>query len=160
PNAPYSGLPDIGALLLAPHGGVRVDRPRAREIVRLIKEAGVRAATADRTVGQLLLAPRPYAEGHGWQDYLAGHQVQTQVVRRVRFYLTARAEPAERDMIARAAEREFRILQDIHHDGIVRPVDMDEHPFGPAVIFEHDEDSVRLDRWIAERGARLTIDQR
>jgi len=27
-----------------------------------------------------------------------------------------------------------------------------EHPLCPAVIFEHDEDSVELDRWIAERG--------
>src|SRR5262249_19239788 len=108
-NSPGSGLPDIASLPLAAPADTRIDRTRAREIVRPLEAAGVRPAPADRTVGQLLLAPRPYAEGRGWQDYLAGHQVQTQVVRRVRFYLTARAEPAERDMIARAAEREFRI---------------------------------------------------
>jgi hypothetical protein len=160
PGATASGLPSIGDLLLGRRSGVRVDRARGRAITRLIEAAGVRPATAERMVGQLLLAPRPYAEGPGWQDFLAGHQVQTQQVRRVRFYLAARAAPAQRDMIMRAAEREYRILQDIHHDGIVDAVDMVEHALGPAVVFEHEEDSVRLDRWMDEHGGSLGIDQR
>ncbi len=160
PGATASGLPGIGDLLLARRSGGQVDRAPGRAITRLIETAGVRPATAERMVGQLLLAPRPYAEGPGWQDFLAGHQVQTQQVRRVRFYLAARAAPAERDMIMRAAEREYRILQDIHHDGIVHAVDMVEHPLGPAVVFEHEEDSVRLDRWMDEHGGSLGIDQR
>lgn len=154
------GLPPIGDLLLGRPAGAQVDRERGRAIVRLIDSAGIRPARVERTVGQLLLAPRPYAEGPGWQDYLAGHQVQTGQVRRVRFYLTSQAAPADRDMIMRAADREYRILQDIHHDGIVHAVDLIEHEYGPAVVFEHDEDSVRLDQWMDEHGASLTIDQR
>ena len=159
-NAAGSGLPGIDVLLRGERPGVRMDREQARAIVRLIEAAGVRPAVADRTVGQLTLEPRPYAEGPGWQDYLARHQVQNDQVRRVRFYLATQAAPAERDMITRAAEREYRILQDIHHDGIVHAVDMVEHGYGPAVIFEHEESSVRLDRWIDEHRASLPPDRR
>lgn len=159
-NAAGSGLLGINDLLTGERPGVRVDRERARAIVRLIEAAGVRPAMADRTVGQLTLEPRPYAEGPGWQDYLARHQVQAGQVRRVRFYLAAQAVPTERDMITRAAEREYRILQGIHHDGIVHAVDLVEHALGPAVVFEHEESWVRLDRWVDEHHASLPLDRR
>lgn len=153
-------LPAIGDLLVGRSGDGQIDRERGRAIVRLIESAGVRPATVERTVGQLKLESRPYAEGPGWQDYLADHKVQTGQKRRVRFYLTSQAAAVDRDMIVRAAEREYRILQDIHHDGIVHAVDLVEHEYGPAVVFEHDEESVRLDRWMDEHGATLQIDQR
>jgi hypothetical protein len=58
-GAAGSGLPGIGDLLLGRRSGVLVDRARGRAIVRLIEAAGVRPATAERMVGQFLLAPRP-----------------------------------------------------------------------------------------------------
>jgi hypothetical protein len=94
----HSGLPGILTLLTQQPTDRRdlVDRARAREIVGLVDGAGIRPSIADRTVLQLLLNPKPYAEGPGWQDYLAGHKVDTSVVRRVRFYLTSRASPDDR----------------------------------------------------------------
>jgi Nuclease-related domain len=114
---PRSGLPSIAALLTQQPADQRdaVDRTRAREIVALIDGAGIRPSVAGRTIGQLLLYPKPYAEGPGWQDYLAGHKIETTLVRRVRFYLTSKARVDDGDVIQRAAEREFRLLQGIHH---------------------------------------------
>lgn len=154
------GLPAIGDLLLGRPGGTPIDRERGRAIARLMESAGVRPRKVERTVGPLLLEPNPYAEGPGWQDYLAARPAQASEVRRVRFYLAGQAAAPDRDMITRAAEREYRILQDIHHDGIVHAVDQVDHEYGPAVVFEHDPESVRLDRWMDEHGAGLTVDQR
>ena len=155
-----SGLPSILDLLTQRPTDARdvIDKVRAREIVSLVDGAGIRPSVAGRTVQGRQLQPKPYAEGPGWQDYLAEHPTGT--MSRVRFYLTARASADDRELIQRAAEREFRLLQGIHHPGIAHPVDLVDHEFGPAVIFEHDPDAVRLDHWLAEHGARLTVDQR
>ncbi|WP_327009671.1 BREX system serine/threonine kinase PglW [Dactylosporangium sp. NBC_01737] len=153
-----AGLEDVERLLIHRPASGGIDRTTARDIVALIEACGLRPSVSKRMVGQLLLAPRPFAEGVGWQDFLAGHQ-QTDLVRRVRFYLTGRAD-ADQDMIRRAAEREFRLLQGIRHDGIVQAHDLVEHAHGPAVIFDHGEEWVRLDQWLAEHDAELTIDKR
>ncbi|MFC0532818.1 BREX system serine/threonine kinase PglW [Phytohabitans kaempferiae] len=161
-NDARSGLPSILELLTKQPTDSRdlVDRTRAREIVALIEAAGIRPSVADRTIGQLLLQPKPYAEGMGWQDFLADHKIDTSLVRRVRFYLTSKASADDRDIIQRAAEREFRLLQGIHHPGIAHATDLVDHEFGPAVVFEHDRDAVRLDHWLAEQGDKLTLEQR
>ncbi|HEX6498738.1 MAG TPA: BREX system serine/threonine kinase PglW, partial [Micromonosporaceae bacterium] len=159
---PRSGLPAITDLLtqqpMDPRD--RIDQRRSREIVSLVKDCGIKPSVADRTIRGILLQPKPFAEGPGWQDYLGGHQVDTTTVRRVRFYLTSKASADDRDLIRRAAEREFRLLQGIHHPGIAHATDLVDHEIGPAVIFEHDEDAVRLDHWLADHGDRLTVDQR
>ncbi|MET8349017.1 BREX system serine/threonine kinase PglW [Micromonospora sp. NPDC005206] len=157
-----SGLPTIYDLLTQPPTDQRdaVDRTRAREIVSLIDGCGIRPSIADRTVQGLLLQPKPFSEGPGWQDYLAGHKVETDIVRRVRFYLTSKASADDRDLIRRAAEREFRLLQGIYHPGIGHAIDLVDHEFGPAVIFEHVEDAVRLDHWLTEHGDQLALEHR
>ena len=43
--------------------GWLVDEARAREIVDLVRGAGIRPSVADRRIGQLILHPRPLAEG-------------------------------------------------------------------------------------------------
>lgn len=162
PGDSRSGLPSILNLLTQQPTDQRdlVDRARAREIVALIDGTGIRPSVAGRTIGQLLLHPKPYAEGRGWQDYLADHTIQTDLLYRVRFYLTSKVGADERDVIQRAAEREFRLLVGIHHPGIAHATDLVDHELGPAVIFEHDRDSVRLDHWLAEHGDQLTLEQR
>ncbi|GAA0398857.1 BREX system serine/threonine kinase PglW [Micromonospora gifhornensis] len=157
-----SDLPSIKELLLsAPRNPAhRVDAARARQIIELVRGAKIRPSVADRKIGQLLLHPKPFAEGLGWQDFLGGHVMDTALVRRVRFYLTSRAAEHEVPAIRRAAEREFRLLQGIHHPGVARAHDLVEHPWGPAVVFEHQKDWVRLDQWLLRRGNSLTLAQR
>ncbi|MEV1330919.1 BREX system serine/threonine kinase PglW [Micromonospora costi] len=157
-----SGLPGLKDLLLTQprNPAHRVDEARGRQIVELVRGAKIRPSVADRKVGQLLLHPRPFAEGLGWQDFLAGHAMDTSLVRRVRFYLTSRAAEHEVPAIRKAAEREFRLLQGIHHPGVARAHDLVEHAWGPAVVFDHQQDWVRLDQWLVRRGDSLTLAQR
>ncbi len=86
--------------------------------------------------------------------------MDTLLVRRVRFYLTSRAAEHEVPAIRKAAEREFRLLQGIHHPGVARAHDLVEHAWGPAVVFEHKQDWVRFDQWLLRRGDSLTLAQR
>ncbi|GIF65230.1 protein kinase [Asanoa ishikariensis] len=157
-----SGLPSLKELLLAqPRSAAqRVDESRGREIVELVRGTRLRPSVADRKVGQLLLHPRPFAEGLGWQDFLAGHTMNSDIVRRVRFYLTSRADEEDVPAIRKAAEREFRLLQSIQHTGIAQAHDLVDHGWGPAVVFHHEPGWVRLDQWLAARGDRLTVAQR
>ncbi|MFG2042149.1 BREX system serine/threonine kinase PglW [Dactylosporangium sp. NPDC048998] len=157
-----SGLDSLKDLLLArPRNPDHlVDPDRGRQIVELVRGAKIRPSVADRKVGQLLLYPKPFAEGIGWQDFLAGHALDTQLVRRVRFYLTSRAADDEVPVIRRGAEREFRLLQGIHHPGIARATDLVDHPLGPAVVFDHDNASIRFDQWLTEHNGRLRLAQR
>ncbi|GIJ63073.1 protein kinase [Virgisporangium aurantiacum] len=157
-----SGLDSLKEFLNGrPHNPAHlIDPARGRQIVDLVRGAKIRPSVADRKIGQLLLHPRAYAEGIGWQDFLAGHAMDTALVRRVRFYLTSRASSEDLPVIRRAAEREFRLLQGIHHPGIARAHDLVEHPWGPAVVFDHDTDGVRLDQWLTQREDKLTLAQR
>ncbi|MEV6811364.1 BREX system serine/threonine kinase PglW [Micromonospora sp. NPDC051296] len=157
-----AGLPGLKELLLTQprNPAHRVDEARGRQIVELVRGAKIRPSVADRKVGQLLLYPKPFAEGLGWQDFLAGHAMDTSLVRRVRFYLTSRAAEHEVPAIRRAAEREFRLLQGIHHPGVARAHDLVEHAWGPVVVFDHQQDWIRLDQWLVRRGDSLTLAQR
>lgn len=162
PDDNLSELPSLREFLLAEPRRTDwlVDGKRGRRIVELVRGAKIRPSVQNRRIDQLILYPQPFAEGAGWQDFLAGHALDKTLVRRVRFYLTGRAPSAEIPVIRRAAEREFRLLQGIHHPGIAHALDLVDHAWGPAVIFEYDQDSVRLDRWLAERSGKLTIAQR
>ncbi|WP_433531866.1 BREX system serine/threonine kinase PglW [Micromonospora sp. CA-263727] len=155
-------LPSLKQMLLAPSTEARhsVDAVRGRQIVELVRGAKIRPSVAERRVNQLMLHQRPFAEGIGWQDFLADHTLDTTVLRRVRFYLTSRAADDEVPVIRRAAEREFRLLQGIHHPGIARALDLVDHPWGPAVVFDHKPEWQRLDQWLAERDGRLHLAQR
>src|SRR6185369_11237655 len=81
-----------------------IDATRGRQIIELVRGARIRPSVADRKVGQLLLHPKPFAEGIGWQDFLAGHALDIRLVRRVRFYLTSRAPDEDIPVIRRGAE--------------------------------------------------------
>ncbi|WP_244871087.1 BREX system serine/threonine kinase PglW [Catellatospora sp. IY07-71] len=157
-----SGLDSLKAFLLASpvKQQALIDPQRGRQIIELVKGAKIRPSVADRRIGQLILHPQPFAEGVGWQDFLAGHSMNTSVVRRVRFYLTSRAAEEDVPVIRRAADREFRLLQGINHPGISHPVDLVDHAFGPAVVFDHTPDSIRLDQWLVQRERKLTLAQK
>jgi serine/threonine protein kinase len=160
-DQPGSGLPSLKKLLLeAPKPGYAIDPQRGQQIVDLVRGAGIRPSVADRKIGQLLLYGKPFAEGIGWQDFIAKHMMDQQVTRRVRFYLTSRAASGDVPIIKRAAEREFRLLQGIQHPGVSQALDLVEHSFGPAVVFNHDPESVRLDQWLLQHEETTTAAQR
>lgn len=134
---------------------------QARRLVALLSRSRLRPSIADRKVGTCLLHPKPFAEGVGWQDYLAGHTADKSLVRRVRIYLTGGRPADETAAIRRAAEREFRLLQGIHHPGIPQALDVvQDHPWGTAVIFDHDKDLERLDHWLVRNDHTMKLTER
>jgi serine/threonine protein kinase len=136
-----------------------VDGNIARATSTALEQAGVRATKrarriSDYELGQLL------GEGEGWQDFAAKH-VNTRVARRVRIYPYARAaSPDSRDRLARTAQREFKVLEGVDHPGILRARDFRETELGPALVFEHDPEVLRLDRFLARRLKDLSVDDR
>lgn len=136
-----------------------IDSAAARAIARAIEQAGIRPPGRGRRVGDYELG-QLLTEGDNWQDFAARH-VATGVARRIRIYPYARAaSPEARDRLARTAQREFRILEGVEHQGIQRVLDYREAELGPALIFEHDPSSLRLDRYLTQKHQTLSLAQR
>jgi serine/threonine protein kinase len=153
----------IGVLLRADDLGFSrrgpVDQAVIRAITRAIEQAGIRPPGRGRRVGDYELG-QLLTEGENWQDFVAKHAA-TGVARRVRIYPYARAaSPEARDRLARTAQREFRVLEGVEHQGIQRVLDYREAEQGPALIFEHDPASLRLDRYLTQKHQALSLAQR
>jgi serine/threonine protein kinase len=146
-KGPASGAPPVEAGL-------------ARAVGRALEEAGIRRSRKYRTVGDYELQ-KQLMDGPGFQDWLAQHVSLKHTVRRVRIYNARPGIDAEtRETLKRAARREFEILQDITHPGIVRPVDYRETELGPALLFEFQPEAVRLEHFVAGQGQKLGVGER
>ncbi|MEZ6036540.1 MAG: BREX system serine/threonine kinase PglW [Planctomycetota bacterium] len=135
----------------------RIDSPLAAAISRAMEQAGIRPSTRQRRFGTYELGDL-LLEGPGYQDWLAKHTSIDKLQRRVRIYPTAPdTESGARQMLHRAAKREFTVLQGIQHQGILPAVDFHEGDQGPGLIFDYAEDARRLDHFLREESSRLTL---
>jgi len=139
-----------------------VDRPTASALSRGMEQAGIRPSQRSRRVGDYVLGELLFESPTGtYQDWEATHSTFDKMRRRVRIYTTGAAMPAvDRDTIRKAAKREFELLEGLSHGGILQALDYTEHELGPAIVFRHDPDSLRLDHFLAQYGARLSVDDR
>ena len=138
----------------------RPDRPMAKAISRAMQEAGIRPSQRARRVGDYRL-DELLLEGPSYQDWTAEHVAIEGEKARVRIYgIPHGAADDDRAALQRAARREYQILLDVRHDGIVAAKAYTEHVLGPALVFEHRAGSQRLDHWLAEKGASLDVDMR
>jgi len=142
-------------------GGRRtdVDAVVARTLSRAMEEAGIRPSKRQRRVADYELV-RLLFDGPGYQDWEAKHVTLPRLVRRIRLYSVALKSAEARQTLARAAQREFQILEGIEHPGILHAVDYHEHELGPALIFEHTANAIRLDHFLVEHAQRLDVDFR
>lgn len=141
----------------------RLDPAVSRQLEKLLQKIGIQGPRKHRKIGPFELAPRAFDTGPTWEDYLAENSaLPGDQTRRVRIYLSdLNAPKAERDFARRAARREYLALQGISHEGIVSAEQFsDEHEAGPAIIFRHGAKWQRLDHFIAEQGASLSVDTR
>jgi serine/threonine protein kinase len=123
-------------------------------------EAGIRPSRRARTVGDYALASVIF-NGPKYQDWEAQHVSLPRLVKRIRIYPVAKAATAEeREALIRAARREAQVLIGVQHPGIVRTEDFREHELGPALVFDYEPKSMRLDHFLAEHGHRLDADLR
>jgi serine/threonine protein kinase len=137
-----------------------VDRPLAKVISQAMEQAGIHSAQRHRRVSDYLLE-RLIEEGPGYQDWEAGHVQNLGGKRRVRLYLVwNEATPEDRQMVERAARRDFQLTEALQHPGVLRALAFTEHEVGPAIIFEHDPQALRLDHFLTQWGNRLAVDAR
>ena len=133
-----------------------MDRPMAQAFASALQQAGIRESCASRRVGDYELEALLFESPTGvYQDWLAKHAKQGSK-RLVRIYLTARQASAEdREIVARAADREYRLMEPLDHPSILHVEDSTESELGPALRFRYPADAVRLDLFIGQEGERL-----
>ena len=136
------------------------DRPTGKMVAQAMEQSGIRPSQRSRKVSDYVLDSL-IDEGPGYQDWLATHSTLKNIKRRVRIYnVRTGASEEERQTIERAARREAVLLETLQHAGILRREGFTEHELGPALIFEHDPQFMRLDHFLTLRHALLTLDQR
>ncbi len=136
------------------------DRPTAKMVSQAMEQAGIRASQRHLKVSDYLLG-HVIGEGPGYQDWLATHVRLPDIKRRVRLYhIRSESSKEDRQKNERAAQREFQLLETLQHPGILRIYGFSEHELGPALIFEHDPLSIRLDHFLSQRRDALSVDTR
>jgi serine/threonine protein kinase len=138
-----AGLKDPTTLGLRGHP---VNRPLSARLAQALDQAGLRPWNRGRRAGDWELGDL-LDEGPGWQDFIATRP-RIDATRRVRMYLAGAATTAEEEQrLRRQAEREFRVVQDLRHDGVAQPLDLVQAERGPALLFERVDGEERLDLW-------------
>jgi serine/threonine protein kinase len=142
-------------------GRVRVYPPVARAVERALEEAGIRPSQRARRVGDYQLDELLFT-GPTYQDWLAHHATAKKIRRRIRLYpLPAAAGAEARAALERAARREMEALETVPaHPGLLKPQQLTRNEVGPALVFEHAPNALRLDHYIARDGARLDLASR
>ncbi|MHA4818941.1 BREX system serine/threonine kinase PglW [Streptomyces aculeolatus] len=137
----------------------RIDTARSADIARALKQIGLVRSDAEYRIGPYQLERKSFDSGPTWSDFLGRHAELPEAVR-VRIYLRERGAGASlRASVERAALREAAVLRRFQHPGVVRLKQYDSaaHSAGPALIFDYDPRTLRLDTYLAQYGERLDI---
>jgi serine/threonine protein kinase len=144
------------------HARSFIDRSIAKSIIKAMEQAGIQPSHRSRRVGDYVLGKVIYENPTGtYQDWEATHTSIKTSARRIRIYnLSRTASDIERESIRRAARREYQLLEALNHPGILRIESFTEHELGPALVFRHDPNSMRLDHFLSQYGSKLNVDIR
>ncbi len=136
-----------------------VDSAVSNAFAEALVQAGIRPSTGQHRVGDYDLLER-LGDGPGWEDWRALHR-GTGVHRRIRRWLTTETHTVEEEQhLERAARREFELRGLLNHPNVLLPVDLQFNEYGPALVFDDDQDRPTLDVWLADEGASLSLDAR
>nr|WP_241831768.1 BREX system serine/threonine kinase PglW [Parafrankia soli] len=134
----------------------RITPDLSKALAKLLPAVGIARSRRHQQVGSWQLEFPAFDSGPTWQDHHAAHAQVASEQRRVRIYLVERAageaERASREAVAR---REFLVLHGINHPGIVQVDGLENHEAGPALIFRHRPDEMRLDHYLDQYGDHL-----
>lgn len=160
-----NGLPPIWEELLGagrPAGPSRGEVTFSRKLPELLDAIGIQGYRKHRTVGTWRLEAKAMDAGPTWEDYLAENTAMEGDYRRVRLYLSELGASREaQESTRRAARREYLVLQGIDHPGIVKAEQFsDDHDAGPAIVFPHRPEWLRLDHYMAQYGDGLDVETR
>ncbi|MEU4319430.1 BREX system serine/threonine kinase PglW [Nocardia fluminea] len=155
-----SGLPGISSILLAAPQNQPISEKQSDLLAGLIDAYGIRAQRS-REVGNWDITEDALDDGNDWQDWPATHNVDRTRKARIRFYPAVPGVPdAETLKRNRAVTHGFRLLNRLRHDGLQVPVELCEDPeLGVGWVFEDPKDYARLDLWILDKQAGLSLDR-
>lgn len=136
-----------------------VNRPRIKALAQAMEQAGIRPSQKSRRVGDFLLEELLFDSPLGiYQDWRARH-VSLETTRRVaRIYLVSRqATPQDREIIHKAAVREFENLETLDHPGILKADPPTECEYGPVLFLREPPNSSLLHQFLSQEGATLPV---
>jgi len=152
-----SRLPGISELVLAQPHRQAIGSNQEAILVDLMARIGL-VQRRERQAGSWVIQEQAIAEGEGWQDWLASHQVAQQQQARIRFQVTPAGAPdSERTRVRKLAEHEFGVMSRLQHDGLLRPRDLVESDLGVGLVYDYDEAWQRLDLWLAGQPAGVPL---
>lgn len=128
----------------------------AKVISRAIEEAGIKESARTRRVGSYELKEL-LDESDFYQEWRALNP-DLNIERKIRIYLTQGKDPEDAKRLEKAAKSEFRMLEGIEHPNILRARDFQQHDSGPALIYEYDSNSYRLDHLLQSLGKHRRLD--
>ncbi|HEY5835158.1 BREX system serine/threonine kinase PglW [Streptomyces sp.] len=137
----------------------RIGPTESRQIKAALAQVGIQRSDAAHKVGPYLLNRKAFDTGPTWADYLARHSVLPEAAR-IRVYLRERGSDASlRASVEQAARREATVLKRFRHPGVVQLKDYypDGHIAGPALSFDYDPRTLRLDEYLAQYGDKLDV---
>ena len=139
-----------------------VNRPRIKAVAQALEQAGIRPSQQARRVGDFILEDLLFDSPLGiFQDWTARHAVIESTRRIARIYLVSRqATQIDREIIRKAAVREFQVLERLDHPGILKADPPSECEYGPVLFFRQPKGALRLDQFLVREGASLPVDQR
>lgn len=154
-----AGLDGISELIQQVPGRHPGIHPQQEEFLTLLLERIGLVQRRERAVGSWVLVDGgAIAEGEDWQDWEASHR-ETGDAARIRFRSGADGviDPALR----RIVDHEYRVMRTLHHDGLIRPIDLvSEDSLGRGLVYDWDTSLQRLDHWLATHDEQLDLPRR
>lgn len=139
-----------------------VNRPRIKALAQAMEQAGIRPSQKSRRVGDFILEELLFDSPLGiYQDWKARHASLESTRRVARLYLVSRQATAQdREIIQKAAVREFGLLERLDHPGILKADPPTECEYGPVLFLKEPPGAILLDQFLSQEGASLSVDAR
>lgn len=139
-----------------------VNRPQLKALGNSMDQAGILPVNASRRVGDFELGDLIFDSPLGiYQDWHARHVSLESTKRVARIYMVARQTTAEdREVISKAAQKEYRLLECLDHPGIIKADIPTECEYGPVLFLRNPQEGIRLDHFLAEQGDSLPVAER
>lgn len=152
------GLEGISTLIHEPPRKDVIGAEQELILAALLQEIGL-VERREREAGSWVIEEGgAVAEGEGWQEWPASHAVSGEAVR-IRFH--SGADESDRKNARLIADHEYRVMSQLHHDGLLRPRDIvSEEALGRGLVYPWDKDLQRLDLWLAGHDEQIDLAQR
>jgi serine/threonine protein kinase len=145
----FEGVRQIGAAETNNPRFHQLDTATAVAVAKTLELIGIKESDHTRRVGSWLLRLDTVTERPGIQDFVADHERNPGVRRRIRIYSRQPQMSDEQATSLRlAADREFLVSDRVTHPNVVKAFERFDTDLGAAVVFEYEPTAVRLDQWL------------